>query len=248
MVGATGGVGQLLTAKLLERGYTVRALCRDVDKASSVLGSAEGLELVLGDCRDASSLKGIAKDVDAVVCCTGTTAFPSARWKGDNGPENTDYVGNINLITAVQADAPSLKRFIYISSVGVERTNKMPFIILNAFGVLKYKGKTEQYLKDSGIPYTFLRPGRLTDGPYTSYDLNTLLKATSGTKRAVQVEEGDELLPEATSRLVVAEACVQALDMDCTEGRAYVLASTEGDGPGQDTASWAALFAGASSK
>lgn len=40
--------------------------------------------------------------------------------------------------------------------------------------------------QDSGLPYTLLRPGRLTDGPYTSYDLNTLLKATSGTKRAVQ--------------------------------------------------------------
>jgi hypothetical protein len=41
--------------------------------------------------------------------------------------------------------------------------------------------------QDAGVPFTFLRPGRLTDGPYTSYDLNTLLKATSGTKRAVQV-------------------------------------------------------------
>jgi len=210
------------------------------------IGFAVRHQLVVGDCRDASSLKGIAKGVDAVVCCTGTTAFPSARWKDGNGPENTDYVGNMNLIAAVQADAPSLKRFVYISSVGVERTNKMPFIILNAFGVLKYKGMTERYIaEESGFPFTFLRPGRLTDGPYTSYDLNTLLKATSGTKRAVQVEEGDELLPEATSRLVVAEACVQALGMECTEGRAYVLASTEGEGPGQDAESWTALFAGA---
>ena len=28
----------------------------------------------------------------------------------------------------------------------------------------------------SGLPYTLLRPSRLTDGPYTSYDLNTLLQ------------------------------------------------------------------------
>lgn len=40
------------------------------------------------------------------------------------------------------------------------------------------------------MPFTLLRPGRLTDGPYTSYDLNTLLKATSGTKRAVQARAG----------------------------------------------------------
>jgi len=34
------------------------------------------------------------------------------------------------------------------------------------------------------------RPGRLTDGPYTSYDLNTLLKATAGQRRAVLVGQG----------------------------------------------------------
>lgn len=34
------------------------------------------------------------------------------------------------------------------------------------------------------------RPGRLTDGPYTSYDLNTLLKATAGTRRDVIVGQG----------------------------------------------------------
>lgn len=34
------------------------------------------------------------------------------------------------------------------------------------------------------------RPGRLTDGPYTSYDLNTLLKATAGQRRAVLIGQG----------------------------------------------------------
>lgn len=32
----------------------------------------------------------------------------------------------------------------------------------------------------SGLPYTILRPSRLTDGPYTSYDLNTLLQVGMG--------------------------------------------------------------------
>lgn len=34
------------------------------------------------------------------------------------------------------------------------------------------------------------RAGRLTDGPYTSYDLNTLLKATAGQRRAVLIGQG----------------------------------------------------------
>ena len=54
----------------------------------------------------------------------------------------------------------------------------MPFLVLNLFGVLKFKAMGEQAVVDSCIPYTILRPGRLTDGPYTSYDVNTVLRAT----------------------------------------------------------------------
>lgn len=36
----------------------------------------------------------------------------------------------------------------------------------------------------------YFRAGRLTDGPYTSYDLNTLLKATAGQRRAVLIGQG----------------------------------------------------------
>jgi hypothetical protein len=42
--------------------------------------------------------------------------------------------------------------------------------------VLKFKRDSEMALEASGLPYTILRPSRLTDGPYTSYDLNTLLQ------------------------------------------------------------------------
>ncbi|KAK3257043.1 hypothetical protein CYMTET_33854, partial [Cymbomonas tetramitiformis] len=178
-----------------------------------------------------------------VVCCTGTTAFPSARWEGNNGPKNTDYVAVTNVIEAVQASSPKLKRFVLVSSIGVTRTDVMPFLLLNAFGVLHYKGLAENVLKDTGIPYTILRPGRLTDGPYTSYDLNTLLKATSGTKRDVQLGCGDTLLPEATSRIVCAEACVQVLGLEATAGEAFEIGSVEGDGPGENIDQWAELFA-----
>jgi hypothetical protein len=42
----------------------------------------------------------------------------------------------------------------------------------------------------SDMVLTGCRPGRLTDGPYTSYDLNTLLKATAGERRAVEIGQG----------------------------------------------------------
>ncbi|XP_020406277.1 uncharacterized protein [Zea mays] len=72
--------------------------------------------------------------------------------------------------------------------------------------------------------YHVFRPGRLTDGPYTSYDLNTLLKATTGERRAVVIGKGDKLVGEV-SRLVVAEACIQALDIESTEGQIYEINS-----------------------
>ncbi len=100
-------------------------------------------------------------------------------------------------------------------------------------------------LRDSGLPYTILRPGRLTDGPYTSYDLNTLLRATSGEKRAVQLATGDTLSPQASSRLVVAEAALQALCCAGAARRDFDVGSTVGAGPGADPEKWEALFASA---
>jgi uncharacterized protein YbjT (DUF2867 family) len=138
-----------------------------------------------------------------------------------------------------------LQRFVLVSSIGVERTDQMPFLILNLFGVLKFKRKGEHTLMASGLPYTVLRPGRLTDGPYTSYDVNTLLKATSGTKRAVEMKEGDSLTPEETSRIVVADCAVASLVSMTAEGRAFCLGTREGAGPGNDAAAWEKLFASA---
>ena len=141
VVGSTGGVGQLVVAKLLDAGYVVRAVSRNVDAARGLFGSQPNLELRVADLRDTDALDAseICVGVDAVVSCTGTTAFPSARWKDDNGPEQTDFVGVRNLVNATRAQSPSCKRFVLVSSIGVERTNQMPFVILNLFGVLKHK-------------------------------------------------------------------------------------------------------------
>lgn len=166
VAGATGGVGQLLTAKLLDRGYKVRALSRSAEKTRQLLGDALGLEPVYGDMRDPSSLPAVLDGVAAVCCCTGTTAFPSKRWDGGNNPENTDFIAVRNLI---QSCPSTLGRFVLCTSAGVERAGQFPWLILNVFGVLKYKRMSEQALEASGLPYTIFRPNRLTDGPYTSY-------------------------------------------------------------------------------
>jgi hypothetical protein len=69
------------------------------------------------------------------------------------------------------------------------------------------------------------------------------LQATSGNKQKVELAPTDSLLGEA-SRIAVAEACVQALQQECTDNRAFALASVEGEGPGQDAGKWQQLFVG----
>ncbi|XP_047163451.1 uncharacterized protein LOC124833110, partial [Vigna umbellata] len=154
-----------------------------------------------------------------------------------------DWVGVKNLVSALPS---SVKRVVLVSSIGVTKSNELPWSIMNLFGVLKYKKMGEDFLRSSGLPFTIIRPGRLTDGPYTSYDLNTLLKATAGQRRAVLVGQGDKLVGEA-SRIVVAEACVQALDLEVTENQVYEINSVEGEGPGNETKKWQELFEAAQS-
>ena len=98
---------------------------------------------------------------------------------------------------------------------------------------------------ESNIPFTVLRPGRLTDGPYTSYDINTLLKATSGTRRAVDLVEGDTLTPEETSRIAVADCAVASLGTRSARRTARFAWDEGGTGPGSDEGEWEKLFASA---
>ncbi|PNH04616.1 hypothetical protein TSOC_009198 [Tetrabaena socialis] len=224
-----------------QRGFRVRAIDRSRPNRTRAaqLFPGSDVEVVSADLRDAATLTGLADGVAAVCCCTGTTAFPSPRWEGNNGPRNTDWVATSNLINATPA---SVKRFVLVTSVGVQRFREPPFSILNLFGVLKYKRDSEQHLQASGLPYTVVRPGRLTDGPYTSYDLNTLLQATAGKRQDVQLSARDDQRGEA-SRIAVAEAVVQSLLLPSTANRYFSVCSTEGEGPGSDSAKWEALFA-----
>ncbi|GAQ88069.1 hypothetical protein KFL_003980040 [Klebsormidium nitens] len=243
VVGATGGVGQIVVSYLLDRGHQVRAVLRNKEKAEQIFGHEhdDQLEMFVADTRHPDTLRPeIFEGVGSVICCTGTTAFPSKRWDGGK-PEETDYHGFKNLL---EKTPKSIKKFVLVSSVGVESYNSFPYNILNLFGVLKWKKLGEEMLEKSGHPFTIIRAGRLMDGPYTSYDLNTLLKTASGTRRAVILSKGDKLRGEA-SRLSVAEACLQALQLESTNGHIYEINSAEGDGPGTDSERWAALFSGA---
>lgn len=262
VAGATGGVGQLTVAKLLEKGFPVRVLTRSAEKAEKMFDNQ--VEIVIGDIRQPTTLPAATQDVTYIICCTGTTAFPSARWDFDtasatkglgsvikwgkiyfdsgyrrtharNSPEQADAQGVSNLVSAAAKD---LKRFVFISSCGILRKDKPPFSFLNAFGVLDAKQKGEEAIIRSGLPYTIIRPGRLIDGPFTSYDLNTLLKAKTGGKLDVVLGTGDTLVGD-TSRIDVASACVECIDNPATQGKVFELINK---GARPSVIDWTALF------
>lgn len=262
VTGATGGVGQLTVAKLLEKGFPVRVLTRSAHKAQQMFDNR--VEIALGDIRQSTTLPSALQNVTHIICCTGTTAFPSTKWdfdktveveglggliewgkiyldsqyrfaKAKNSPAQVDAQGVSNLVVAAPKD---LKRFVFVSSCGILRKDKPPFSILNAFGVLDAKHKGEEAIIRSGLPYTIIRPGRLIDGPYTSYDLNTLLKAKTGGKLGVVVGTGDTLVGD-TSRIDVASACVECLSNPATEGKVFEIVN-QGSRPLE--LDWTALF------
>jgi hypothetical protein len=82
VAGATGGVGQIVVAKLIERGFTVRALTRSLEKAERLFGSSNAVEAVEVDLRDAGRLEKAAVYVGCAgaILALGTTAFPSSRY------------------------------------------------------------------------------------------------------------------------------------------------------------------------
>ncbi len=262
VAGATGGVGQLAVANLLTAGYPVRVLTRNATKAENMF--AGKVDVAVGDIRRSETLGAATQGVTHIICTTGTTALPSNRWDFDvdlgsnpleqaanwakiyldadfrnaharNTPDAVDAIGVSNL---VQAAPETLQRFVFVSSCGVARKDNFPYTLLNAYGVLDAKGKGETALLRSGLPYTILRPGQLTDGPYTSRDFNTLVKATTAGKLGVEIGTGDTMNGQA-SRIDVAAACVASLNSSASENKAFEIIS-KGNRPA--AINWEGLF------
>jgi uncharacterized protein YbjT (DUF2867 family) len=256
VVGSTGGVGQLVVSQLLAKGLPVRILTRNTEKAAQMFN--DKVEIVVGDICEPSTLKTSMTNITSIICCTGTSAFPTSKWEFDqppnifelgitlfnpqflenkakNTPTKVDYHGVVNLLTAAPKN---LNRFVLVSSCGILRKHQFPFKILNLFGVLDAKEKGEQAIINSGIPYTIIRPGRLIDGPYTSSDLNTLLQATTQGKLNVVLSTGDTIIGES-SRIDVATACVESLFYPTSVNKVFEIVN---EGDRSPIIDWQSLF------
>ncbi len=142
MVLIAGGTGRLGTAAvelLTRRGTRVRVLTRERAKAKHL---PETVEVVVGNVREpgtiASATAGVTTVVSAIQGLDDRTSSPEA----------TDRDGNRNLIDA--AKAAGVEHFILISVLGASRDHPM--------SINRAKYAAEQYLKQSGLAWTIVRP------------------------------------------------------------------------------------------
>lgn len=215
IAGATGGVGRHLIGKLTAQDQEVRALVRDKGQAQEFFGTQACLTLVEGDARSSITLPRAVVGARAVICTIGAKAPV-----GEDSPEKIDYEGVRNLVLA--ARNAGIGRFILVSSIGVTH----PEHPLNNFGrVLDWKLKGEQSLRTSGLIYTIIRPGGLTDEP--------------GGMHGIRIDQGDRLGSGRISRSDVAGICLAALDDIATYHTTFEVIAEEGTQP----ADLGALFA-----
>lgn len=122
VAGATGGVGKRVVQRLVDKGYKVRCLVRDIDKARSILDVT--VDLVVADITKPETLTSVLMtNVQAVICCTAVRVQPvegdtDDRAKYNQGvkfympevvgdtPENVEYKGVKNLVEAAKKYLP----------------------------------------------------------------------------------------------------------------------------------------------
>lgn len=157
IAGGRGKVGLRLAGLLAARGDTARALIRHPGQEDTV--RAAGIEPVVCDLEAGGDLVAAIAGADAVVFAAGAGpgSGPDRKW-------TVDYAGAAKLIVA--ARAAGVRRYVMVSAMG---TRKPPdgdevFSIY-----LRAKARADEELRASGLDWTIVRPGLLTDDPGTGH-------------------------------------------------------------------------------
>lgn len=134
VAGGTGTVGTELVRILSERGASVRAVVRDLDRAGGI--RRPGVELVRGDLSRPESLPPALAGCDHVFLLSPPDPSQVA-WQG-------------NLIEAAKSSG-KIPHLVKLSVLGAALDAPMR--------IGRWHAQTERHLQDAGVPWTVLRPG-----------------------------------------------------------------------------------------
>ncbi len=156
--GATGTTGSAVVKEALGRGHMVTGFVRTPSKMTL---SHNNLLVFQGDVLNIASVREAVKGHDAVVVALGAGLKGTVRAQGTH-----------HIITAMQEN--NIDRLIVQSSLGVgdSRDNLNFYWKYVMFGMLlrnAYEDHVlqEDYVKQSGLDWTIVRPGALTEGALT---------------------------------------------------------------------------------
>ena len=156
--GSTGSIGCQLVKQALEQGHMLTAFARDPVRVDI---KHANLQVIQGDVFDPASVEKAVQGHDAVLCSLGAGRKGAVRSEGTR-----------NIIHAMEK--AGVRRFICQSTLGVgdSRGNLNVFWKYIMFGLLlrpMYADHVSQedYVRQSRLDWTIVRPGAFTDGERT---------------------------------------------------------------------------------
>jgi uncharacterized protein YbjT (DUF2867 family) len=199
--GASGKTGFRIAEEVLAAGDQPRLLLRPGSVLPSSLAACEQRRLSLGD---DDALDGALRGADALVIATG--ARPSVDL---TGPMRVDAWGVQRQVESCRR--VGLQRVVLVSSLCAGRWQHP----LNLFGlILVWKRVGERALERSGLDWTVIRPGGLSereDGLQTE---------------GIRWSGSDSQESDAIPRRLVARCCLEALNTPASIGRILEVTSS----------------------
>ncbi len=157
IAGGHGKIALLLGKRLSDEGNTVFGLIRDPGQEDDL--RAVGVEPVLCDLEGDDDVAAAVSGADAVVFAAGAGPGSGAERK-----RSMDLGGAVRLIEAAQAEG--IERYLMVSAMGAG--SPPPEGEGEVFGeYLRAKAAADRAVEESGLRYTVVRPGGLTDDPGT---------------------------------------------------------------------------------
>ena len=200
VAGGHGKVGLRLLALLVREGHGARGLIRDPAQAAEL--EAVGAQALIGDL-ERDDVSAQVAGADAVVFAAGAGPGSGAERK-----RTVDLGGAIRLIEATHASG--VRRYVIVSSFGAADPSSgadamRPY--------LEAKAEADAALEGSGLDFTIVRPGGLTNDPGSGR-----IAAAPSLGRRGQIPRDD-----------VAATLLETLRADNTIGKTFEL--LEGDTP-----------------
>lgn len=211
VAGATGQTGRRIVKELVSKNIPVRALVRNRETAKEILPPQT--ELVVGDILQPETLTTAIADSTVLLCATG--AKPSFN---PTGPYSVDFQGTKNLVDA--AKTKGIQQFVFVSSLCASKF----FHPLNLFWLILYwKKQGEDYLINSGLTYTIVRPGGLKN---------------EDNAEPILLSSADTLFEGSIPRTKVAQVCVESLFYPQAQNKILEIV-TKADAPASN---WEQMF------